>query len=62
MCAESSSYTTWIVRVVDMEYLLITTQSHQVLQPFMLRRLEKAVATELPGKDNDGVVPPDGVT
>lgn len=32
------------------EYLLVTNRLHQVLRPFMMRRLKEAVATELPGK------------
>ena len=32
------------------EYLLVTGRLHQVLRPFMLRRLKEAVAAELPPK------------
>lgn len=32
------------------EYLLVTNRLHQVLRPFMLRRLKGAVAGELPSK------------
>lgn len=36
------------------EYLLVTNRLHQVLRPFMMRRLKEAVATELPGKVRTG--------
>ena len=32
------------------EALLVTNRLHQVLRPFMLRRLKESVATELPPK------------
>ncbi|KAG2497935.1 hypothetical protein HYH03_004197 [Edaphochlamys debaryana] len=32
------------------EYLLVTSRLHQVLRPFMLRRLKESVASELPAK------------
>jgi hypothetical protein len=32
------------------EYLLVTNRLHQVLRPFMLRRLKEQVASELPQK------------
>lgn len=32
------------------ECLLVTNRLHQVLRPFMLRRLKESVATELPPK------------
>ena len=32
------------------ECLLVTNRLHQVLRPFMLRRLKESVATELPAK------------
>lgn len=32
------------------ESLLVTNRLHQVLRPFMLRRLKESVATELPHK------------
>ncbi|GIL43611.1 hypothetical protein Vafri_1303, partial [Volvox africanus] len=32
------------------EYLLVTSRLHQVLRPFMLRRLKESVASELPSK------------
>ncbi len=32
------------------ESLLVTTRLHQVLRPFMLRRLKESVAKELPQK------------
>ena len=32
------------------ESLLVTNRLHQVLRPFMLRRLKESVATELPQK------------
>jgi len=32
------------------EMLLVTNRLHQVLRPFMLRRMKETVATELPGK------------
>lgn len=32
------------------ESLLVTNRLHQVLRPFMLRRLKDSVATELPPK------------
>lgn len=32
------------------ETLLVTNRLHQVLRPFMLRRLKDSVATELPPK------------
>jgi SNF2 family DNA or RNA helicase len=32
------------------EYLLVTNRLHQVLRPFMMRRLKESVAAELPQK------------
>lgn len=34
------------------EVLLVTSRLHQVLRPFMLRRLKESVVTELPAKVN----------
>ncbi|GFH08154.1 uncharacterized protein HaLaN_03071, partial [Haematococcus lacustris] len=36
--------------LTEEEFMLATNRLHQVLRPFMLRRLKESVATELPAK------------
>jgi hypothetical protein len=50
----SSSSSTEQSLLSQEEYLLVTNRLHQVLRPFMMRRLKENVASELPQKVGGG--------